>query len=152
MDVATRSSCVGSSLLADVDVCVGEGALEEDCPEVVDGVAGGDGEDSFVLEAARGGEHFEFESEADLADGVEAAGDVGVFAVAADVGVEAADANHILRPQGKDSSLRRLHVAARGGKQAKNRAVVAVARKLAVLLHRIWTTQEPYAPFCIEAA
>ena len=52
-------------------------------------------------------------------------------------------ANHILRPHGKDSSLRQwgLHLAARGGKQAKNRAVVAVARKLAVLLHRIWTTQ-----------
>jgi transposase len=63
-------------------------------------------------------------------------------------------ANHILRPQGKDSSLRRwgLHLAARGGKQAKNRAVVAVARKLAVLLHRIWTTQEPYKPFYTEAA
>jgi transposase len=63
-------------------------------------------------------------------------------------------ANHILRPQGKDSSLRRwgLHLAARGGKQAKNRAVVAVARKLAVLLHRIWTTQETYRPFYAEAA
>lgn len=63
-------------------------------------------------------------------------------------------ANHILRPQGKDSSLRRwgLHLAARGGKQAKNRAVVAVARKLAVLLHRIWITQEPYVPFHAEAA
>jgi transposase len=63
-------------------------------------------------------------------------------------------ANHILRPQGKDSSLRRwgLHLAARGGKQAKNRAVVAVARKLAVLLHRIWSTQEPYRPFYAEAA
>jgi transposase len=41
-------------------------------------------------------------------------------------------ANHILRPQRKDSSLRRwvLHLADRGGKQAKNKAVVAVARKL----------------------
>ena len=63
-------------------------------------------------------------------------------------------ANHILRPQGKDSSLRRwgLDLAARGGKQAKNKAVVAVARKLAVLLHRIWVTQEPYIPFYAEAA
>ena len=63
-------------------------------------------------------------------------------------------ANHILRPHGKDSSLRQwgLHLAARGGKQAKNRAVVAVARKLAVLLHRIWTTQENYIPFYAEAA
>ena len=62
--------------------------------------------------------------------------------------------NHILRPQGKDSSLRRwgLDLAARGGKRAKNKAVVAVARKLAVLLHRIWITQEPYMPFYAEAA
>jgi len=63
-------------------------------------------------------------------------------------------ANHILRPHGKDSALRQwgLHLAARGGKQAKNRAVVAVARKLAVLLHRIWVTQEPYVPFYAQAA
>src|ERR1035437_5179539 len=43
-------------------------------------------------------------------------------------------ANHILRPHGRDSSLRQwgLHLASRGGKQARNKAVVAVARKLAV--------------------
>jgi transposase len=63
-------------------------------------------------------------------------------------------ANHILRPHGKDSALRQwgLHLAARGGKQAKGEAVVAVARKLAVLLHRIWVTQEPYVPFYSAAA
>ncbi|HEY2039791.1 MAG TPA: IS110 family transposase [Edaphobacter sp.] len=63
-------------------------------------------------------------------------------------------ANHILRPHGKDSALRQwgLHLAARGGKQAKSKAVVAVARKLAALLHRIWTTQEPYLPFHAAAA
>jgi transposase len=65
-------------------------------------------------------------------------------------------ANHILRPQGKgkDSSLRRwgLGLAAQGGKRAKKKAVVAVARKLAVLLHRIWITQEPYMPFYAGAA
>jgi transposase len=60
-------------------------------------------------------------------------------------------ANHILRPQRKDSSLR-LDLAARGGKQAKNKAVVAVARKLAVLLHRIWVPQQIYNPFYAEAA
>jgi len=40
--------------------------------------------------------------------------------------------NHILRPHGRDSALRQwgLHLAARGGKQAKSKAVVAVARKL----------------------
>jgi transposase len=63
-------------------------------------------------------------------------------------------ANHILRPHGRDSALRQwgLHLAARGGKQANSKAVVAVARKLAVLLHRIWTTQEPYMPFHSTAA
>jgi transposase len=45
-----------------------------------------------------------------------------------------------------------LHLAARGGKQAKNKSVVAVARKLAVLLHHLWTTQQPYVPFHQQAA
>jgi transposase len=63
-------------------------------------------------------------------------------------------AGQILRPQGKDSSLRQwgLHLASRGGKQARNKAVVAVARKLAVLLHRIWVAQEPNIPFYAKAA
>ena len=63
-------------------------------------------------------------------------------------------ANHILRPHGRDSALRQwgLHLAARGGKQAKNKSVVAVARKLAVLLHHLWTTQQPYMPFYQQAA
>jgi len=49
-------------------------------------------------------------------------------------------AHYILGPFGEDSDLRRwgLKLAARGGKSAKKRAVVAVARKLAVLLHRLW--------------
>ena len=37
-------------------------------------------------------------------------------------------------------------MAARGGKNAKKRAVVAVARKLAVLLHRLWVEEEEYEP------
>jgi transposase len=47
-----------------------------------------------------------------------------------------------------DSALRRwgLHLAA-GGKRAKKRAVVAVARKLAVLLHHLWRTGQNYQPF-----
>ena len=63
-------------------------------------------------------------------------------------------ANHILRPHGKDSSLRRwgLHLATRGGKQGRNKAVVAVARKLAILLHHLWVTQKPYQPFYEQAA
>lgn len=47
-----------------------------------------------------------------------------------------------------DSDLRRYgeRIAARGGKAAKARAVVAVARKLSVLLHRLWVTGKPYVP------
>ena len=46
------------------------------------------------------------------------------------------------------TDLRRwgLELAERGGKNAKKRAIVAVARKLAVLLHRLWTTAEVYEP------
>jgi hypothetical protein len=39
-----------------------------------------------------------------------------------------------------------LALAQRGGKNAKKRAVVAVARKLAVLLHQLWITGEVYEP------
>ena len=57
-------------------------------------------------------------------------------------------AHYILGPFGEDSDLRRwgLKLAARGGKNAKKRAVVAVARKLAVLLHRLWVNGEVYEP------
>jgi hypothetical protein len=39
-----------------------------------------------------------------------------------------------------------LRLTARGGKNAKKRAIVAVARKLAVLLHRLLVTGEVYEP------
>jgi transposase len=57
-------------------------------------------------------------------------------------------AHYILGPFGEHSDLRRwgLKLAARGGKNAKKRAVVAVARKLAVLLHRLWVSGEVYEP------
>ena len=57
-------------------------------------------------------------------------------------------AHYILGPFGEDSDLRRwgLKLAARGGKSAKKRAVVAVARKLAVLLHKLWVSGEVYEP------
>ena len=57
-------------------------------------------------------------------------------------------AHYILGPFGEDSDLRRwgLKLAARGGKNGKKRAVVAVARKLAVLLHRLWVSGEVYEP------
>jgi transposase len=58
-------------------------------------------------------------------------------------------AHYILGPFGQDSDLRRwgLKIAERGGKNAKKRAVVGLARKLAVLLHRLWITGEVYDPF-----
>lgn len=57
-------------------------------------------------------------------------------------------AHYILGPFGPDSDLRRwgLEIAARGGKNAKKRAVVAVARKLATLLYSLWRTGEVYEP------
>jgi len=57
-------------------------------------------------------------------------------------------AHYILGPFGKDCDLRRygMRIAAAGGKNAKRRAVVAVARKLAVLLHRLWADGSEYQP------
>jgi transposase len=57
-------------------------------------------------------------------------------------------AHYILGPFGSDSDLRRHgeKIASRGGKNAKKRAAVAVARKLAVLLHHLWVTAEVYDP------
>jgi transposase len=57
-------------------------------------------------------------------------------------------AHYILGWRGPDTDLRRwgLKLAERGGKNAKKRAIVAVARKLAILLHKLWTTGEVYEP------
>jgi transposase len=57
-------------------------------------------------------------------------------------------AHYILGPFGTDSDLRRHgeRIASRGGKNAKKRAAVAVARKLAVLLHRLWVSGDLYDP------
>jgi transposase len=57
-------------------------------------------------------------------------------------------AHYILGPFGSDSDLRRHgeKIASRGSKNSKKRAAVAVARKLAVLLHRLWVTAEVYDP------
>jgi transposase len=57
-------------------------------------------------------------------------------------------AHYILGPFGQDSDLRRwgLKLAERGEMNAKKRAVVAVARKLAVLLHKLWVSGEVYEP------
>jgi transposase len=58
-------------------------------------------------------------------------------------------AHHILGPFGADSDLRRwgLKLAESGGKSGKKRAIIATARKLAVLLHRLWVSGEVYEPF-----
>jgi transposase len=57
-------------------------------------------------------------------------------------------AHHILGHYGKDSALRQWGLAkSEGGKKATLRAIVAVARKLSVLLHRLWVSGEFYKPF-----
>ena len=57
-------------------------------------------------------------------------------------------AQYVLGHWGPDCDLRRwgLSLMAHGGKNAKKRAVVAVARKLAVLMHRLWVSGEVYEP------
>ena len=57
-------------------------------------------------------------------------------------------ANYILGPFGTECDLRRHGelIAARGGKNARKRAKVAVARKLAVVMHRLWIRGEAYDP------
>lgn len=61
-------------------------------------------------------------------------------------------AHYVLGPFGPDTELRRfgLRLAERGGTSAKKRAVVAVARRLAVLLHRLWITGEVYEPLAYK--
>jgi transposase len=63
-------------------------------------------------------------------------------------------AHYILGPFGEDCELRRfgLRLIAQGGKRAGKRARVAVARKLAVLLHRLWVSGAPYQPLREPAA
>jgi transposase len=58
-------------------------------------------------------------------------------------------AHFILGRFGPDSALRRwgLKLAASGGKRGKKRAIVAVARKLAVLLHSMWRSGQRFQPF-----
>ena len=57
-------------------------------------------------------------------------------------------AHYVMGPFAQDSDLRRfgLRLASRGGKNARKRAIVAVARKLSVLLHSLWSTGEVYEP------
>ena len=57
-------------------------------------------------------------------------------------------AHYILGPHGVDCDLRRYgeRLIQRGGKAARKRAIVAVARKLAVLLHHLWVHEARYEP------
>ena len=56
-------------------------------------------------------------------------------------------AHHILS-RGPDSALQRWGRAlAAGGRGVKRRALVGVARKLAVLLHRLWVSGDTFRPF-----
>ncbi len=57
-------------------------------------------------------------------------------------------AQRLLRSDAPDTALKRFgeRLVARGGKAAKKKAVVATARKLAVLLHHLWRTAEVYEP------
>lgn len=57
-------------------------------------------------------------------------------------------AQYVIGPFGKDCDLRTygLRLAERGGQRAKKKAVIAVARKLAVLMHRLWASGSDYNP------
>ena len=63
-------------------------------------------------------------------------------------------AQYILGRYGSDSALRRwgLKLASSGGKRGKKRAIVAVARKLAVILHSMWRNRTPFQAFPQPAA
>lgn len=61
-------------------------------------------------------------------------------------------AHHILGRWGEDSELRRWALArAQGSRSVKKKVIVGLARKLAVLLHRLWRRKEIYRPFPPEA-
>lgn len=57
-------------------------------------------------------------------------------------------AQYILGPFGQDSDLRRFgqRIAASAGKGSKKRAIIAVARKLSVVMHRLLVTKQTYQP------
>ena len=62
--------------------------------------------------------------------------------------------HYIIGPFGPESDLRKYgtSIMARGGNSAKKRAAVAVARKIAVLLHQLWISEKAYDPFYKSAA
>jgi transposase len=54
----------------------------------------------------------------------------------------------VMKRNAPDCALKRFgtRLASRGDKAAKKKAIVALARKLAVLMHRLWVTGEVYEP------
>jgi transposase len=58
-------------------------------------------------------------------------------------------AQGMMRTHAQDTSLKRwaLGLAERGGRAAKKKAVIALARKLAVILHRMWCDNQPFRAF-----
>lgn len=62
--------------------------------------------------------------------------------------------HHILGPFGPDSDLRRSgeRIASSGGKNARKRARVAVARRLAVMLLSMWKSGQMYDPLRVSEA
>ena len=63
-------------------------------------------------------------------------------------------AQYVLGPFGPDCALKRhgLKLAERGGARAKKKAVVAIARKLAVLMLALWKKEDLYRPLRRRAA
>ena len=57
-------------------------------------------------------------------------------------------ATYIIGPNGPDTDLKRFgkRLSDRGGQVARGKARIAVARKLAVLLHRLWLSGQDYEP------
>ena len=62
-------------------------------------------------------------------------------------------AHYTLSRHGEDSALRAwgLRLASSGGKRGKKRAVIAVARKLSVILHAMWRSGEKYQAFPVKS-
>ena len=57
-------------------------------------------------------------------------------------------AQYVLGPFGENCDLRRhgLELAQRGGSNAKKKAIVAIARKLSVIMHTLWVKELDYEP------
>jgi transposase len=61
-------------------------------------------------------------------------------------------AQYMLGPFGETSDMKKFgeRLTARGGKNARKRAIIAMARKIAILMHYLWKTGEVYNPLHSE--